>query len=233
MTRTATETSTTHTAKPAEQPTAPTTPQPAASPTIRQKRRPALIALAIALIVAGSLGAYFLVSSTAGTEPVVTAADTIQAGQVIERDDLSTADLSNPDGTISTIPGDQLESLVGQRAAVTLTTGMTVPADAVAPELVPGEGESLVGVALTAAQMPAEEIVPGDQVQIVLTPRAQDDAPTTEPTLYQGTVAGVAASPDTGQTIVDLTVPESEASWVASSAATGRVSLVLLSREEA
>mgnify|MGYP000858849939 CR=1 FL=1 len=48
------------------------------------------------------------------------------------------------------------------QAATDLWAGTLLTESAVADSLVPGEGESLVGISLTPAQMPSESLYSGD-----------------------------------------------------------------------
>ncbi len=78
--------------------------------------------------------------------------------------------------------------------------------------------------------LPAEPIAPGDAVRVVQTPGAQGevaDAPVT----VSATVVGVHPSETGDQTIVDVVVPAEAAADLAARAATGKVALVLDSRE--
>ena len=102
---------------------------------------------------------------------------------------------------------------------------------AVTDNLVPGEGESLVGISLTPAQMPSEPLFGGDVVRIVTTPGDQGEVTDKEPVTIEATVVGVSRVEETGETVVDVSVPEAEAADLAARAATGRVALVLDARE--
>jgi hypothetical protein len=82
-------------------------------------------------------------------------------------------------------------------------------------------------VALTSAQLPARPLAPGDRVRIVQTPRPQEDPPAEEPSSVAATVVGVREIPDTGQSVVDVTVPAGDAARLAALVATGRVAIVV------
>ena len=91
---------------------------------------------------------------------------------------------------------------------------------------------SLVGVSLPPALMPAAQLQSGDQVRIVATPGAQGDLATgTSPTSIGATVVGVRGAGDNGQIVVDVSVPYDQAAELAARAATGKIALVLDSRE--
>ena len=102
----------------------------------------------------------------------------------------------------------------------------------IASALVPAKGMSVVGVSLPPALMPATQLQSGDQVRIVATPGAQGDvAAGTIPKSIQATVVAVRGAGDTGQIVVDVSVPYDQAAELAARAATGKVALVLDSRE--
>ena len=97
--------------------------------------------------------------------------------------------------------------------------------------MAPATGESIVGVALATGKLPAEPLRAGDRVRLVQTPADQADVPATQVTI-DALVQNVPVMSEDGQTVViDLLVPSSRAAEVAARAATGRVALVLDSRE--
>ena len=71
----------------------------------------------------------------------------------------------------------------------------------------PGEGESLVGISLTPAQMPSEPLYAGDTVRIVTTPGDQGEVTDEDPVTIEATVVGVSRVEETGETVVDVSVP--------------------------
>ena len=73
--------------------------------------------------------------------------------------------------------------------------------------------------------------VRGDVVRIVTTPGDQGEITDREPVTIEATVVGVNRVEETGETVVDVAVPEAEAAELAARAATGRVALVLDARE--
>jgi hypothetical protein len=87
-------------------------------------------------------------------------------------------------------------------------------------------------VSLPPALMPATQLQSGDQVRIVATPGTQGDVPAgTIPTSIEAMVVGLRSAGDTGQIVVDVSVPHDQAAELAARAATGKVALVLDSRE--
>jgi len=184
----------------------------------------------VALVALGALGAAYLVQSVGDTVPVLAVARDVMAGEPLQAADLVVADV-NADPALSPVPASQLEALIGRRTAVALPAGSLLTDAAVATTVVPAAGRSMVGVALTPAQLPAEPLQAGDRVRIVDTPTTQGDPPSTTPATISGEVVSTVGPDDTGLTVVDVTVPTSQAPALAARVATGRVALILDSRE--
>lgn len=202
---------------------------PAIMPT-RTRRRSGVLAAGVALVVVGALGAAYLTQVVGDTAPVVAVARDVQPGEVIERTDLTIADIST-DPALNPVPASRLDELVGQRAAIALTTGSLLTDAAVTEQVLPAAGQSLVGVALQSAQLPAEPLQPGDRVRIVDTPASQAEPPAATPQTIPAVVVSAAAPDDSGLRIVNVTVPSGQAADLAARVATGRIALILDSRE--
>jgi len=204
------------------------TPAVAAPP--KQRRRPAVIGLGVALVALGGLGAAWLATSVSDTVSVIAVNADVARGEVIESSDLTTADI-NADPSLRPIRASRMDEIVGQHARNDLSKGTLLTSDAVADVIVPGEGEAMVGVAVTAAQLPARPLRPGDTVHIVDTPNAQDDPPRSTPESIEGVVVDSTVDEESGQRVVDVVVPDSDANALAARVATGRIAIVLMSRE--
>jgi len=194
------------------------------------RRRTGLIALGIALVCLGGAGAAYLATSVGDTRPVLTLREDVARGEVIEASDLTVARI-NGDPALRTVAESERDSIVGQRAAVDLSAGSILTPQSTTTELIPATGQSLVGVPLSPDQLPSQGLTSGDAVRIVATPREQDDPPGVAPTIYEATVVSTATLPDTGQVVVDVTVPAASAGQLAAQVATGRIALVLDSGE--
>jgi hypothetical protein len=79
--------------------------------------------------------------------------------------------------------------------------------------------------------MPSEPLYSGDSVRIVTTPGDQGEITNEDPVTVEAVVVGVSRVEETGETVVDVSVPEADAADLAARAATGRVALVLDARE--
>jgi flagella basal body P-ring formation protein FlgA len=206
---------------------------PATAPVIapaKTRRRSGVLAAGVALVVVGALGAAYLTQVVGNTAPVVAIVQDVQPGEVIERTDLAVADVSI-DPALNPVPASRLTSLIGQRAAVALTAGSLLTDAAVSEQVLPAAGQSLVGVALQSAQLPAEPLRPGDRIRIVDTPASQSEPPAATPQTIPGVVASVRGPDDSGLTVVDVTVPSNQAADLAARVATGRIALILDTRE--
>ncbi|MDP3893627.1 SAF domain-containing protein [Nocardioides sp.] len=195
-------------------------------PPPKQRRRPMLWAIGIALVALGGLGAGWVTLTVSDTQSVLALSADVDRGSVVEAHHLVAVQIST-DPALTPVPADQRDAVIGQRAARDLTAGTVLSAGSIAEEVIPGDGQTLVGVALTPAQMPAGQVRVGDQVTIVHTPRPQDDAPDDAPSTVQAEVVDVVVVEETGETVVNVTVPTNEATRLAAVVATGRVALVV------
>lgn len=203
---------------------------PQATARIKARRRPLLFALMAALVAAGALVAAYAYTSVNDTQEVLVVANDVARGEVIEAGDLQVARVS-VDPALTPVSGSEKSRIAGSRAAVDLWSGTLLAEQAVTDTLVPAEGESLVGISLTPAQMPSEPLYTGDAVRIVSTPGDQGEVTDQTPVTIEATVVGVSRVEETGEIVVDVSVPHEKSADLAARAATGRVALVLDARE--
>ena len=196
----------------------------------RLRRRP-LVAVASALaVVLGALVSAYAYSSTSNAHEVLAVTSTVHRGEVIDRTDVVGVRVG-VDPALRPVPASQLDRVVGARAATDLPAGGLVTDEAIAASVVPGEDLSVVGVGLPPRLLPGEPLQAGDRVRVVATPGDQGEVTSKEPRTIAATVVGVHGGDDTGQLVVDVQVPFDDAAELAARAATGRVALVLDSRE--
>lgn len=206
---------------------------PAAPPLVpppKLRRRPALIAGAVAAICLGALLAAWAWTATTNTQEVLVARSTIERGSVIEAKDLARIRIS-ADPALSPVAASAFDDLVGQRAALDIAEGGLITAGSTTTQVLPADGMSVVGVALTPGQSPGLDLQPGDQVRIVVTPIPGGELVSGPPAFNDAEVVGVSVDAETGATVVDLLVPYADATVLAARVATGNVALVLDSRE--
>ncbi len=200
-----------------------------------RRRRPAMVALAIALAGAGVLASTAVYERTDRQVPVIMVTAAVPAGAVITAADVATADVSVPSG-VHVIPGSQLGQVAGQTAAVALTPGtLLAPADLTVAQP-PGPGQVLVAVPVKPESLPASGLQPGDQVLIVATPGDQGQSGNSgQATSLQAPVPGIVEAVNTvpdqdGFDVVDLLVLASDGVPVAAQASTGQVALIVTRR---
>jgi hypothetical protein len=200
-----------------------------------RRRRPAMIALAVAMAGAGVLASSAVYERTDRLVPVVVVTVGVPAGAVVSAADITTADVFVPSG-VRVIPGSQLGQVAGQTAAVALTPGtLLAPADLTGAQP-PGPGQVLVAVPVKPESLPASGLQPGDRVLIVGTPGDQGQSGNSgQAAPLQSPVAGTVEAVNTvtdqdGFDVVDLLVPPSAGVPVAAQASTGQIALIVTKR---
>ncbi len=200
-----------------------------------RRRRPAMVALAVALAGAGVLVSAAVYQRTDRQVPVVVVTSSVPAFGVLSASDIGIADVSVPGG-VHVIPASQLSQVSGQIAAVTLRPGtLLAPADLTAAQP-PGPGQVLIPIPLKPESLPASGLAAGDQVLIVATPgdQGQSSSSTAAPALTTPARAMVAAvdltTDQDGFDVVDVLVAASAGSDVASQVSTGQFALVVTKR---
>ncbi|TQN44092.1 SAF domain-containing protein [Blastococcus colisei] len=197
----------------------------------RRRRRPALLALAVAMVVLGALGASFVATSLGQTTSVVALTRAVPWGQKVTDADLVEARIA-ADPALSPIPYADRDEVIGMIAATDLTAGSLLTREALTDERFPPPGQHLVGVAVTTAQVPATPLRSGDEVLLV--PMATEGmapagAPTPGP--VQATVANTGPVGVDGLRVVDVLVDDVDGADVAARAAAGLVVIVVVPGE--
>lgn len=210
---------------------APAPPAPPSRPT-KTRRRPAMIGLGIALTAVGVFGAITLTSSLGHTTQVISLRAEVARGHEITAEDLITVEIPTGPTTLRSIPADKLSSVTGSYARVDLLAGSLLTPDSFVDAITPAAGTSIVGISLSANQMPTQSLRAGDQVRIVQTPPAQGEPPIEAPVTIGATVLSVEPSKSSDSVIVNVEVSSASAADLAARASTGRVALVLDSLEQ-
>ncbi len=198
-----------------------------------RRRRPAMIALAAALIGAGILASAALYQREDRQVPVVMVTTAVPVGSVITSGDVGTTTVAAGPG-LQVIPARQLSQVVGLVAATSLRPGTLLAPSELTSKLSPSPGQQLVPVAIKPSGLPASGLGPGDQVLVVATPAAGGSSSGAAPVLLRPVAAvvdAVDAVPDQdGFDVVDLLVASGTGPEVAEQAATGQIALVVTSR---
>mgnify|MGYP002585579386 FL=1 len=192
------------------------------------RRRPLMLMGAVAAVLIGALAAVWIWTTSATAADVVAVREAVQRGEVIDRADLEVVKVGL-DPSLDIVPAARIDQIAGQRAATDLAPGGLLAAGSVTNQVLPKAGQTLVGVGLAPAMLPAEPLLAGDRVRIVETPDQQGEV-VTAPVAMEAVVSRVTIL-ETGDTLVDVLVPTDKAAELAARAATGRVALVLESRE--
>jgi hypothetical protein len=200
------------------------------APPPKLRRRPLLVVASIAAVCLGALFGVWAYTSVSTAQEVVAVRSSVQRGELISREDLVAVRIG-VDPALSPIPASHLDGVVGQRAAMDLPAGGLVTRDSIASTVVPAQDMSVVGVALPAALLPGEPLRAGDRVRVVATPGQQGDVDEGEQRSITAAVVGIYPDADSDQTVVSVQVPYDQAAELAARAATGKVALVLDSRE--
>lgn len=198
----------------------------------RARRQPRWIAAGLLAICLGALGAVLLFTEAASSHTVVVVATDVARGEVIEQSDLSTTTIGSTPG-VTTVPADQLATLIGHRATVDLLAGTLLPAGAIG-DPVPKAGFVQLGLRLTPGRIPLELLPPGTPVQLVAvadpaTAVGGTNGNVDETTLktYDAAVVRSAELSNDGQFhLLDVQVPSQVASEVARLAAADRIVLI-------
>jgi hypothetical protein len=189
------------------------------------------VLLAVLVVVLGGLVSMWAVSSYAHRDRVLVISQNVPVGSTITMDDLVGADLS-VDPLVAAFTVDQQGEVIGKVALVDLAKGTLVNPSQIGQSQVLIAGQVLVPLQLKPGQLPAVGLSPGERVLLVATPvdtaaAAAAGAPA-DPVPASVAESGV---PDaaTGVTVVDVRVPQDAGVSLARMAASGNVTVVVLS----
>lgn len=195
-----------------------------------RRRRPALLALGVALAAAGGLLAATLATRAGDRVPVLAVARTVEVGSVVTAADLTEARIAT-DPHLSPIPASAMSAVVGKVATVPLRPGSLLTADDLTTTAVPGPGRQLIGVLLKPGQLPARPLTPWQPVLLVTTPGDQptaDSGQDAQPQAVPATVVDVGGIAQDGSVTVDVTVDATLGPALARQAATGHIALIVV-----
>lgn len=198
-----------------------------------RRRRPALIALSVALIAAGGLGSAAFYHMGDKRVPVLAVARTVPYGQTIAADDLRVVEINDAPG-LRPIGSGSKAVIVGKRAAVELRAGTLLTSDQVTERIAIQPGETLVPIAVDGTKMPVQRVTPGTRILVVTAvPVAGGNANaapaqpiTTAATVIRSGTADSSAS--SGKSVLDVAVPAKDGPVLALQVAEGRFSIVVL-----
>jgi hypothetical protein len=200
-----------------------------------RRRRPGMIALAVALVGVGILASAALYQRADHQLPVLLVIAPVPVGSTITGADIGTTTVAAGPG-LDDIPARELRQVVGLVAATSLRPGTLLASSELTSSLPPAPGQVLVPVALRPSSLPASGLAAGDHVDVVATPgdQGQSGASGTAPALVGPVPAIVEAvnlvTDEDGFDVVDLLVQGSFGAAVAKQASTGQFALIVTSR---
>lgn len=192
----------------------------------KTRTRPWLVGLGVAIVIVGGLGTWYFASTIGHTSTVLVTANGITRGEVLTAQDLTTLEIASGQNTTA-VAATESSNVIGKTAAVDLPAGTMLTNSNIGDALAIEAGQSIVGVALSSAQLPSYQLAAGDKVRLVDTPISQGDPPAATPSTFKAVVFTTKYDEVNGQWIIDLVVPSNQAADIAARSATGRIALVL------
>ncbi len=200
-----------------------------------RRRRPAMIALAVAMAAAGVVMSAAVYQRADRQVAVVMVTRPVAVGAVIAAADLAPADVTVGAG-IKVVPAAQIGQVSGEVAAVTLRPSTLLAPSELTTLQPPAPGLELVAAAAKPYALPASGLMPGDHLLVAATPGQQGQAGASAgaPSLsapVPAVVEAVTSVPDQdGFVVVDLLVSDASAASVASQVSTGQFALIITKR---
>ncbi|MFC1411728.1 SAF domain-containing protein [Streptacidiphilus sp. N1-12] len=200
-----------------------------------RRRRPAVLALAVALVAAGGLGGAALYTATGKRVAVIALARNVPAGHTLTSDDLSEARISlDP----ALHPLSVHSKVVGMRATADLKAGSLLTGADLTNDPLVLAGQQVVGIPAKHTQLPAVRLQPGTRVVLVATPSGPGVSGSSSGSGSAGSsgaaltaitvrVVDVGPADSDGTVVVDLAVPSAQGAAVADLAASGKFALLI------
>ncbi len=193
------------------------------------KRSTPMALLGVVAVVGGALLFLALYSNVEHRQAVLAVARPVAVGQVITAADLQVVRVSTSSG-VTPVPASRASSVAGRTAAVTLVPGTLLASAQLGSSSDLRAGQAIVGVALKAGQAPAA-LRAGTRVEVIDSTKSTSGDPGRPVVLTDQAVVSSSArseSSSSATSLVSLTLPSGDAPAVASAAADGRVSLVVV-----
>lgn len=210
-------------------------PQPARAPAERlpapvRERRPALLALAVLLIVVGALVSALVVVRSGNKQGYLVLTHDLQPGQQVRNSDLGIATLAVGSGSgASGVPSQSRALVVGEYATARLYAGTLITGRMFTREQPVPSDAAVVGVVVASQQMPAGGIHAGDVVEVVQASSGVSGGAGGGPALtLVSAVRVTAAAGDSNSAHVSLLVPDSLVDVITAAAVDKSIVLVEL-----
>ena len=196
----------------------------------RQRRPRWLLWVGILIVALSALLGSFLFRAGQSTQTVLLVQSPLVPGQPISEGQLATTTIPATTA-LTTVPADQLKSIVGRYATLALPTGSLLTPDAATTSLTPPAGQRVVGIGVKSTQAPIAGLVGGQKVRVVVTYGAGGAGATAggiKPAdSWPGTVVAASKPNNVGVSTIDVQVAASDAPSVAAAAGSGNIALVL------
>ncbi|MEV4753687.1 SAF domain-containing protein [Micromonospora sp. NPDC049559] len=186
--------------------------------------RPGLLGLAVLLIALGGLGSAFAVTSVRATGSYLAVGREVPVGTVLSRDDLVSVQVAGGQG-LRPIPTDQLDRVVGKRAAVALAPGSLLTAAQLTDEPLLGPGQQQLSLGLKTSEVPARQLHAGDRVLLLSKPVKNAATPAAS-TRFEATVIDMVRA-EAGEIVLYLALAARDVAPVVALAAESRIAVVL------
>ena len=199
-------------------------------PAPPKRRRPALTALAVLLIVGGAALAGLLAVRMDSREPVMVISRDVSGGQLITRDMVESRNVSG-DG-LKTIPWDQRNSFIGKvYARQTIYSGELLRADLLRTSPPLAVDQAQVGVPLTSGKYPPG-LRSGDAVRLVQIGDAQNpsQALCTGLVIEVGKAKSSGFGSDAKAAVATVVVPQGVADQVVGATGSDSLGIALIGR---
>ncbi|MFJ5229820.1 SAF domain-containing protein [Kitasatospora sp. NPDC088391] len=194
-----------------------------------RRRRPAVLAMATALIAAGGLGGAALYNSSGQRIAVLALARDVPMGQVLSGDDLTVAHIAG-DPALHPLDARDLDRTVGLRATTDLRRGALLVKADLTGDPATQAGQQIVGIAARHSQLPATRLQPGLQILVVNTGDGKADGTTRTPETMTAVVATVGRPDTDGSTVIDVAVGPADGPRLALWVASGKFQVILAPR---
>lgn len=211
---------------------------------VRQRRRPALIGIGVALLALGPLAGAYIGANTDASVSVLALSTDKLAGEPLAAADLRAVSVSADPAQLPSIRVEDADQVTGKLLTGNLPAGTLLTPQMVADDPATPPGTFIVGIPVTPGQLPAVGLRPGDQVTLVVgatqgatqqAPAGGEEESTARQLVDPGrtwnaevvNVGGAAEQDVTGAITVDMAIASSEAADVAAAAASRSLSIVL------
>ncbi|GAA1230062.1 hypothetical protein GCM10009665_20620 [Kitasatospora nipponensis] len=190
-----------------------------------RRRRPAVIAMAAALIAAGGLGGAILYNSTGQRIEVLALARDVPYGQTLTAQDLVVARIAG-DPALAPVNAADHDLAVGQRATTDLHRGALLLVADLTRALVVQPGQQEVGLPVRRNQLPAEGVQVGQKIVIVQVGGDPTAAGGHGPVVMNAIVSRLGRAEGDGGQVINVAVPQSDAAVLALWAADGKYQVI-------